>query len=422
MMIKRFLSITMALLLAAALFGCTPKTPSGNDHDAGNSPYLNNAGQAVPLSIHATDENILYNAEYNPLYTEANNDFAITMVNALDKSWTGVFSPLSLQVALQILANGGDEETAQMLLNEVGPGMTRDIVNSSAANLIGKLLKSEGVSINNAVVVNKAYQICEKFAHTAADYYRASVGALDFSNPKAAVKELNKWISKNTGGLIDKLLEEKDVGADTAMVIINTLFLKLNWKTPFVKLKDVSTFHGSKGDSAVSMLNVTSGFGYQKFDQGQLVIVPYEGGEYNMAVILPEEGVSPAEAIAAMIGRFDGCETMEVKLMMPAVKLDSKLDIMDMASKLNLEAGLRGLYPELINDGDVEIEKVLQGATLEVTETGTTAAAATAVIGKKNAMPPQADVEVICDRPYAMIIYNVETSTVLFVSVVNDVG
>ncbi|MBO4848788.1 MAG: hypothetical protein J5586_06525 [Clostridia bacterium] len=422
MMIKRFLSITMALLLAAALFGCTPKTPSGNDHDAGNSPYLNNAGQAVPLSIHATDENILYNAEYNPLYTEANNDFAITMVNALDKSWTGVFSPLSLQVALQILANGGDEETAQMLLNEVGPGMTRDIVNSSAANLIGKLLKSEGVSINNAVVVNKAYQICEKFAHTAADYYRASVGALDFSNPKAAVKELNKWISKNTGGLIDKLLEEKDVGADTAMVIINTLFLKLNWKTPFVKLKDVSTFHGSKGDSAVSMLNVTSGFGYQKFDQGQLVIVPYEGGEYNMAVILPEEGVSPAEAIAAMIGRFDGCETMEVKLMMPAVKLDSKLDIMDMASKLNLEAGLRGLYPELINDGDVEIEKVLQGATLEVTETGTTAAAATAVIGKKNAMPPQADVEVICDRPYAMIIYNVETSTILFVSVVNDVG
>ena len=416
-MLKKIIALTMAVLLAVLLIGCTEKP--GNTDEPPKAGYINNKGQTVALSLHATDENILYSTEYNKLYTEANNGFAITMANAFDKGWTGVFSPLSLQIALQILANGGDEETAQELLNTVCPGLTREDVNASAANLISKLLKSEGVTMNSAVVVNNAYQLSEKFANTAADYYRSSVGALDFSNPAKATKEINKWISENTGGLIKELLDT--LPANTAIVLLNTLLLKLNWEKPFVTMREATEFHGSKGDKMISMLTATNTYGYSKCEQGQLVIVPYEGGEYNMAVILPAEGVSPAEAVAAMLGTFDDCQPATIKLSMPHVDINSKHDILEMAAKLNLEAGLHGGYPGLIDEGNVEITKVLQGASLSVTESGTTAAAATAIVGTKNAGFSKAEAEVICDRPYAMVIYNVETSTVLFVSIVSDV-
>ena len=53
-----------------------------------------------------------------------------------------------------------------------------------------------------------------------------------------------------------------------------------------------------------------------------------------------------------------------------------------------------------------------------MTESGTTAAAATAIVGTKGV--EWFETEMVCDRPFAMVIYNVETGAVLFVSVVNS--
>lgn len=420
---KRFFLISLALIMTAAFAGCSVKPPSPPAAETSEEPTsmpvscINEKGQVVPLSVFISDESKLASAEYDRRYTDANNDFAITMINAQKEGWTGVFSPLSLQIALQILANGGDTAAANELLAGVCPGMTKAAANASSAKLISMLLESKGVNISSAVIVDKMNAICEEFANDAADYYRASVGALDFSDPETALNEVNGWVEQNTDGLIKKLLDDLD--SDTAVVILNALTLKLDWKKPFTAMRELTEFKGANGESQlVGMIQTTEKMKYGEFEQGQMVLVPYVGEEYAMAVILPAEGFSPAEAAASIMGRTDECADTSVMLKMPKIDLDSKLDVLAMADDLNIDSGVSGTFNKIVADSGIQVTQIVQGATLSVTEFGTTAAAATAIVGRKGIMLPEA--EMICDRPYAMVIYHVETGAVLFVSLVND--
>lgn len=416
-MFKRFLCVSLAVIMAAAMFGCSGV--NGGNNSVQNASFINTAGKSVPIRIYTSGEEPGAEAEYNSLFTEANTDFAIRMINAADVKDTCVFSPLSLQTALLMLANGGDEKTAKDLLDSVVPGMTKDEVNNSGTKLISLLTSAEGFGMSNTVIANCAYEVNRKFAQTVGDCYRASVGALDFSDPSKATREVNKWISQNTNEQINDLLD--DLGQETVMVLLNALTLKLDWKTPFMAMRELSEFHGSKGVESVGMIQSSSTVEYGAFDQGEIVIVPYKGGDFNMAVMLPKEGLSPAEAAAALIERINDCKTEDVLLKMPKVELNTKLDIIPMAEKLGIDSGINGVFSELVSNENATVDTILQGASLSVTEYGTMATAATAIVTVKGGMVP-ANVSVVCDRPYAMAIYHVETGTVLFVSLVNDVG
>ena len=419
-MFKRIISVSLAVLMGIVFAGCSAQEPVQEDsNNADNVAYINKVGETAPLSIRNNDPKIMSSSQYDNRYSEANNDFAVVMTNAMEEGWTGVYSPLSLQIALQILALGGDDDTSADLLNAVCPGLTRAEVNASTARLIDMLVKSKGVSVNSAVISNNAYRVCMQFANDAADYYLASVGALDFGDPAAALAEINGWIEKNTDGLVKGLLDR--VGPDTVLVILNALTLKLNWKTPFTAMRETMNFTDSKGESQpVSVMKLVADLEYGKFEEGQMVVLPYEGDEYAMALILPTEGVTPREAAAALMGRYDECVNMSVSVKMPKVEVDTRLDILGMADKLNIESGVHGKFPNLVGDDNVTVTVIRQGAYLSVTESGTTAAAATAIVASKGIA--FSEVDLVIDRPFAMVIYNVETGTVLFVSLVNSLG
>lgn len=420
-MFKRLLSLSLAIIMCALLIGCStesgPVSPAPADDEGGRTNLLNQSGQEAPLAVYTLDESVLGSAVMDPNYADVSNAFAAKMIYAFDKDGTGVFSPLSLQIALQVLANGGDDETMQDLLYALCPGMTREDVNASGAALIYSLLQSEGVTINNAVVANKAYGICTDFANTVADNYRATVGAIDFSDTDKALAQINKWVEDNTDGLVKDLLDY--VAPNTAMVILNALTLKLDWKKPFTAMRGLEEFNGHNGLEYVAMIQTNDYVPYGSFEEGEAAVIPYVGDKYAMAVILPSEGHTPAEAAAAIIGKLDECRDTNIFLKMPKVDFDTKIDVLEIADKLGIEEGIKGNYTRLIEGDSATVTEVVQGAHLTVTESGTTAAAATAIVATKNGFAAP-DAKIVCDRPYAMVIYHIETGAVLFVSIVND--
>lgn len=417
-MFKRILTISLAILMAACAGCVRTEAPSNEPDNAEAIGFINKKGQAVPLSIRIKDREKMPLDSYDAAYSTVNNEFAVTMLGAMPEDHTCVFSPLSLQIALQILAAGGDEATCEKMLNSICPGLDRKTIETSSAALIDRLVKSEGVTINSAVAVNSAYQVCEAFANSAADNYLASVGTLDFSDPDAALAEINGWVEHNTDGLIKQLLDRDDISVETAVVILNALTLKLNWKHPFTLQRGQIVFTDINGNtSSAPEMKLVKELNYGKFPEGQMAVLPYEGGEYAMALILPAEGVSASEAAAALIGKYESCSPINICIRMPKLELNDKIDVLKMAEKLGIKEALEGNYSEIIGDS-VSITTVLQGATLSVTESGTTAAAATAIVGTKGV--EWFETEMVCDRPFAMVIYNVETGAVLFVSVVNS--
>ena len=427
-MIKRILTLCLAALMCLAFVGCS-KTNNNNPEptavpngDPQGIAYLNEVGTIAPLTVYKTNGRVNYASEVDPLMLAANNIFAANMINALGDGWTGVFSPFSIQVALEILANGGDDATAERLLNAVCPGMTREAVNMSAARLLTILKGTDGIMMDTATVVNNNYRLALDFANKAANYYGSSVGALDFNDPEAAMNEINNWVSNNTGKLIEKMFD--DLGADTAIVILNVMTLKLNWESSFATLREQIQFNGLNGTLPTSVMAAWNEYSYGEFENGRMAVVPFEGGEYAAAFILPAEGVTPSAAAASMLSSMNLCKPGKLYIKIPKVELKSRIDVMKMADNLGLREAFDGHYPLLINDDSVAISRVEQSSVFFLNEEGVTASSATAVVGTKgaNENPPSGYIDFTCDRPFAILIYHVATGTVLYVSIVNDIG
>ena len=252
------------------------------------------------------------------------------------------------------------------------------------------------------------------------DGIKTKVGVMGDKEYKAALAQINSWVSEHTDGLINELLSEGEITSDTVAALINTLTLELEWQDQFIAMRELKEFNGTEGKQNVPFIRSNNSFANGSFDEGEIAVIPYMGDEYRMAVILPAEGVSAADAACALMGRWNECTDKQGTVIMPKVELDSHLDVMAFIKELGIEEAVNGNYTKLLS-GDVEapVSAIVQGAKLIVNEYGTIAAAATAVISYKGL--PIEEFVMECNRPYAMAIYNTETGTVLFVSIVNNV-
>ena len=206
-------------------------------------------------------------------------------------------------------------------------------------------------------------------------------------------------------------------------MILNALTLDLKWENQFHALRELIEFKGAKGQQLIGAIAASGSYNYGKFDEGEMVVIPYAGGEYAMAVILPAEGSTPREAAGALMGRAASCSPANLIIKLPKIDLTTKLDILAMRDKLGLSEALEGgNWSNLTSDGSVAISRIEQQSVLSLSETGTRAASATIVVGTKGAANLVGDREFVCDRPFAMVIYHVETGTVMYVSLVNSIG
>ena len=105
-----------------------------------------------------------------------------------------------------------------------------------------------------------------------------------------------------------------------------------------------------------------------------------------------------------------------VELIIPKFKIESKINLKNILSNLGMEkmfqpstTGLKGISDEVLFVSDV-----IQKAFIEVDETGTEAAAATAVVVvTRNAFFPKID-QFVADHPFLFFIRDLQTNLVLF--------
>ncbi len=418
MNVKRVLSFIISIVLCMAAFGCAKvdDTVIPSDNNETESAYINRQGESVAIALHSLGATHGVGA-ITDSYSQSDNTFAVSVINALDEDWSGVISPLSIRVALQLAANGGDADTMNAIMSVICPGQTRDDINSNAYALMSMLNSSRSIGLSSAVIADDELQINSSYAELVADYYRAAVGTVDFSNPEKALEDINNWISSSTNGLIPELF--KEISSNTCVVLASSLTLDLDWETPFQSYRELSDFNGVNGVQQIGMITSNSKYAYNQFDCGQMAIIPYNGGEYAMALILPEKGCTPQYAASQLIGRWDECVEAPGYISMPKLNISTTTDFMSMLERLGLEDAMNGNFTALVNGG-ATIGQILQGATLTMSESGTTAAAASAVTVEKGLYAPAFYME--CNRPYATVIYHIETGTVLFVSITNNVG
>ena len=130
-------------------------------------------------------------SEEETAYAQMGADFAqklfVKLCLEAEPNKNVCISPLSLEIALGMLANGVDDEACAELLDIIaGKGVTLDALNAWYHKLRDALESTNNVCLANAIWTQKGYPINADFINVNKTYYDAEVSSLDFKKTQKA--------------------------------------------------------------------------------------------------------------------------------------------------------------------------------------------------------------------------------------------
>jgi len=110
--------------------------------------------------------------------------------------------------------------------------------------------------------------------------------------PPSAVKAINNWVKKNTGGKIDNIVER--IEDDDILFLINTIYFQGSWAEKFdpSKTKEGSFNLPNGTQKKLPMMSRTGQYEYYQGDNFQSVRIPYGNKRGCMYVFLPDQELS----------------------------------------------------------------------------------------------------------------------------------
>ena len=351
-------------------------------------------------------------------------------------------SPLSLALALALVADGATDATTQGYDKLLGAsGQERDQTWSAVQTALnrndrsldgfdpGKPPETPLVHVANHVVVvdRKDLTVSQTYLDTVLRWFSAQIEKVPLGD---LADNLSKWADKNTAGLIKKTGIQ--VTGDTALVLQNALLFAAQWDTPF-KAEDTREDTFTRADGSTTQTKFMHGTRTIPYAYGQgwaAVRLGYQGGELDgqglaMDVVLPNQGTSPADlppatwaqASAALDQAAAGPDQNEVKIVLPKLDLTSgPVELLEMLKALGLDtSSLDGIALGL------SISQVVQQVRLLVDEEGTVAAALTEVGLTAGAAPDQSKpIDFVVDHPYVLRLRDLATRTTLVQAAIMD--
>ncbi|OGO02669.1 MAG: serine protease [Chloroflexi bacterium RBG_13_54_8] len=372
-----------------------------------------------------------------------NTRFAFDLYQALKHQDGNLFySPFSISAALAMTYAGARNETERQMASTLRFTLPQTSLHP-AFNALDLALASRGqgakgkdgegfrLKIANALWGQKDYQFLADFLDVLAENYGAGMRLLDFRNqPEPSRITINDWVEDRTEDRIKDLIPQGVIDEATRLVLTNAIYFNAAWLHAF---DDRSTadgqFHLLDGSQVtVPMMHQTESFGYATGDGYVAVELPYDGEELSMVILLPGAGklrafesLLSAELLATILGDI---ENENVALAMPRFEFKSELRLRETLAAMGMPVAFSGMadFSGMTGNRDLQIAEVLHQAFVSVDESGTEAAAATAVVMRDSAAPQQ-PVQVTLDRPFVFLIRDVETGAVLFAGrVVNPVA
>ncbi|KAF5721159.1 hypothetical protein FGLOB1_367 [Fusarium globosum] len=296
-----------------------------------------------------------------------------------------VLSPISVLIAVSMLAGAADSHRRSQLQQKLGVGEGLETHVSALYADLAPLAKQDIISLANAVFVDQSVEIATKYKK-----YLEAFQAQSWQFPSLAdsVKDINSWISQNTLGRITDLLSSRAL-RKRHVVLANATAFRGTWKTKFNRGNTVleHPFHLENGSiRAAEMM-----FLYKEYVETAsssdytAVRVPYatESDSSPAALVawLPNPGITIRSLLEQLsTTQSEGPSFRRRKLTkfgFPKFETRSKVSLMDELAGLGFP--IKGNYPEM-GSGPTEVTAISHEASIKVDEEGAEAAAATVVM------------------------------------------
>ena len=373
------------------------------------------------------------------LLTSGNNEFALDLYHVLQEEEGNLFfSPFSISTALAMIYAGARHNTEKQMADTLHFTLPQAQLHSAFNALTLELDRPVSIGTNgdnfqlklaNSLWGQKDFEYQAEYLDLIAMNYGTGLRLVDFIDEdqrEIARGLINQWVSTQTEGKINELIQRGTLTNLTRLVLANAIYFNAYWETPFLNGTNNADFTLLDGNiisvplmSRRAETRYTEGLGYQAVE------ITYQGDRAAMIVILPETG-----SFEAMEKSWDkdliteieaGLVLSDVKLFLPKFEYESSFSLAQPLADLGM--------PDAFDSGKADftgitvhatprlfIKHVLHQAFVSVDELGTEAAASTAVIAEVESMP----IIMRIDRPFLYYIYDLNSETILFLGRVLD--
>ena len=350
------------------------------------------------------------------------HDYNAELFKALDSDESFIISPYSIIDCLTLSYDGLSDKAKKAMERK---GITKESVEAF------KAFDSESGTTDDLSVANKVYLNSQFDGKYNLDLIRKdSVENIKMDSSAAGI--MNSWIEDKTHDKIKDLISESNINIDTAMVLINAIYMKRQWLDEDysgcpIPWEDGKEYKGFTGNASISDV--------RDVDDYTILRIPYmpeydsNGNTTNsicMYAITENEtkaskAIKPFDPLA--INRYlsafnkekNDPEYDEAIFYMPKFKTQFKNSVKDVLKKIGLKDVLSAKAYEKI--GPIKVDDVLHGAYIKTNKHGTEAAAATAMMMKEDAMvmdEPSKIREIHFNKPFYYIIKDDVSGIVLF--------
>jgi serpin B len=400
----------------------------------------------------------LFAAESPSVAATAINAFGIDLLRQAGKPEANfLISPYSIQSALAMVYAGADGKTRDEMAKALHFPANDSELNDSFAALrkslqeltersseVAKNWKRDGViydpetiAMANRLFGRGGFDFRPAFLAVLKDSYEAPFEAMDFAHDAAsATKRINGWVEEQTRNRIRDLVPPDALGELTRLVIVNAIYLKAPWEEKFLaESTRPGPFHLAAGPVVdVPMMTAQRTFGYSKKQGFTMVAIPYQFGELQFLVLLPDKpdglaaleqklGASLLASGASLPGEEVCLSLPKFNLEPPLFRLSDELERLGMKSAFDVPKGSANfdrMAPRRPEDY-LYISEVFHKTYMNVDEKGTEAAAATAAaVSFGGIATPKQAIEVKVDRPFFFAIQHRASGACLFLGHVSD--
>ena len=353
--------------------------------------------------------------------------FALDLYARLRQKKGNLFlSPWSITTALAMTYAGAHGNTAVQMAKVLHFHMAQSRLHPAIGAIQAQLksTKDSELAIANRIYPELDVALLPAFVRLIKTAYGSALRQLDYKkHPRISRKTINAWVEHMTRGRIRTLLHDGDINADTRMVLVNAIYFKGRWIHQFPKhATRPADFHTTSGKTAtIPMMHQQSMFRYRSLPDMQLLELPYAGNRLSMVILLPRRtrGLTAIEK-GLSVGKLNRMLSLlrlqKVNLYLPRFKLGTRFELGKALKVLGMPQAFSDAadFRNMTRSEPIKISKVIHQANCDVTEKGTVAAAATAVVMVRIVAKSPAPPVFRADHPFLFLIRDHTTGVILF--------
>uniref|UniRef100_A0A8C0B0J0 Serpin family E member 3 n=1 Tax=Buteo japonicus TaxID=224669 RepID=A0A8C0B0J0_9AVES len=351
---------------------------------------------------------------------ELKTEFAINLyrhVSEAENRTNLVVSPASVAVSLELLQLGAQGNTFTELKDALGYNIHDESVQDFLHTVYkGETDSSQGTAVQLACsfFVDAGVQLSPIFTARAVRWANSSLQQSNFTDHNRTAAQIQEWITGNLGG--------NSAGSPLSQVaLVSTMYFKSTWQKKFsfmdTQMLPFTTAEGST--LKVPMMHHTAEVNYGQFQTAALegfsvVELPYLGEKLSMFLVLPSHKRTALSQIESHLSAktitlwANGLKRTKMDIFLPRFSIQSLFDLKTVFSALGIRDAFDPItanFKGISGQDSLYISEAIHKAEIEITEDGTKASGATAMVLLKRSRTPIFK----ADRPFTFFLRQANT-------------